>query len=127
MCMLLKDANAVLKIAKRRKVVWKVLRDDLKGGWSGPYMNNFKYELNKSYESELGLCESYLGYSNIKEGLHTYKPYSKSAGLRGLNLLTYNIIVKAYIPVGAEYYYDSMNQEYVSNRLELTDKIIKQE
>jgi hypothetical protein len=60
---------------------------------------------------------------DIEEGLHSYSTYNK-AKLKSIadNIIT---IHKAIIPKGTEYYYNSIEKEYVSLKLKVWKKNLK--
>ena len=117
----------VMKIAKTDIQVYKILKKYQswmfkRTQYVSPYYN-FKYKLNKVYNSNL--CVEFLEKTNglqIQKGLHSFinfeeaNFYRANASLGGLPW----IICKAVIPKGS-FYYINEGGEIVSDKLKVTE------
>lgn len=117
MCFYISPTHPNKKIAKRDIICYKVLDEN----WHSLY-RNFLYEINKLYIHPYALREEVgrRGDKVIKQGYHSYSN-KKAADFDYAKW--YRIVVKCIIPEGAEYYYNSVYKEYVSNQIKIIEVI----
>jgi len=125
MCFVVERKNSSKKIAKRNIGCYKIVKGDYTNSVSSLYYN-FKYSFNFTYNTSFGFdLDSYLGcdtkkqeikYKYINEGFHSYTMKACADYLKPAHT-SWKKFVKCIIPKGATYFYNSINGEYVSDKI----------
>ena len=115
-----------LKTAEEDIKVKKILLKAKDSSLHSPCKTDFKWELGKVYESELGEISRPLSYYRINNGFHSCQNICKSdiywcSYINNEMHMLFGInegeeIFDAIIPKGSEYYFNE-DGEYVSNKL----------
>lgn len=107
MCFYIHPKHQKAKIAKKRIKVWKV-GYKYHGGFVSPVE---RYAYWRGYQNETVQLMPEWGV--VGRGYHSFSSYSVAKNMRGAFYNVYEL----YIPVGARYYYNPKNKEYVSNKI----------
>ena len=113
MCFTIDPKHPKKKIAKRDITCYKVLEENL----ISPYLD-YQYTLNKLVKDKIVL-ELSSWRDSINEGLHSYSSKMNAKIWSSWGRITY----LAIIPKGSEYYYDSIDKEYVSNQIIIKERL----
>ena len=116
-------------IAKDNVAIIKVLSKNDNGDYFAPYWD-MRYELNKTYYSDIVIGYEDVDRLIIEHGLHSITVvflYFKEKEVYDKNFITidkgfYYAIMEGYIPAGATYYEDE-NGEIVSDSIVLTTEL----
>jgi hypothetical protein len=125
MCFIILPNHLHVKIAKRDIPCYKVLTiTSWNKSLESPYYDEIYFANGDTHPVIKEVEEFGFNWNHIKieEGLHSYSTYNK-AKLAGRQF--YKTIHKAIIPKGTEYYYNSIEKEYVSLKLKVWKKNIK--
>ena len=118
MCFHISNKNPNEQTAKEDIVVYKVLERKS----NKAIYRNFYYQPNRTYRlrKKLELCHSSFisTISNIHEGFHSCSTLDKAKEIKSYDW-NYRKIVKFIIPKGAKYYYNQIDQEYVSTSIRM--------
>ena len=107
MCFFIHPRHKKVKTAKKRITVWKTGKAIVDGFQTLSF--NYKYERGKTNKPVLLFV-----YDNIiDEGYHSYSTYSAAED----SCWTIEDVFELYIPVGARYYYNPEDNQYVSNKI----------
>lgn len=116
------------KVAEKPIEVFKVAKMR-NGKYYAPFINNFEYEIGKTYHAELMICNpSYVKeIAAITKGLHSYsayctcerrKTYTYCTLVKGLSFNVDSAFLKCIIPTSSTYYENKFG-EIVSDALEI--------
>ena len=120
MCFIIDDKHPNVKIAKRDIPCYKALSVFDNGLTFSPHKFSL-YHANMVVETEVRKNIERFGIESniIKEGLHSYS--TKRMARRYTHPI---YIFISYIPEGTQYYYNSVDKEYVSLSLVVTTQTI---
>jgi hypothetical protein len=120
MCFIIDSNHPNVKIANRDIPCYKVLNKFDNGLTFSLYKHNL-YHANITAETEVRKNIERFGIKNniIGEGLHSYS--TKRMARRCIRSA---YVFVSYIPKGTQYYYNSVNKEYVSLCLVVTTQTI---
>jgi hypothetical protein len=77
----------------------------------------FPYKLNKLYKTTIREEDTDIFGSIIKRGFHSYSHRFIANEKREKSDLANLLLVTCIIPKGAKYYYNPLDEEYVSNQI----------
>ena len=113
MCFYIHYDHKEEKTATRDIECWKILSKDLKSLY-----RDFQYEVEKLYQQKNPLHVDI--WDQIDKGFHSY---ANKATAKKRMIFTRKI-TRFVIPKGSKYYYNPVDEEYVSDKIILTSKWI---
>lgn len=115
MCFNIEGKNEGKKIAQKDIICYKLFGETPTGLPKSPIME-FRYTIGKMVKRNIGKpC-----YGEIRRGLHSYSTHKIATERRGIFWGEH--LYRAIIPQGSEYYYNSEDEEYVSNQIIIKEK-----
>ena len=129
MCFYIDSKHQDIKTASKDIVCYKVMYER-KRDYAPVLLSPFigaAYDYNKLYElsSNIEVVKCFLTggndyYGSIYEGFHSYTKLRRAVNFIGANA----IVVKCIIPKGTKYYLSDEYDEYVSDKIIITEKLM---
>ena len=117
MCFYIETTNKEMKVAEKNITCYKIVKR------ASERAKKFKYRSiyqNHPYGLGIKVKAKLYGplFHEISRGLHSYSSLKKMRTIRPKLLYPHDkIFLKCMIPKGANYYYNSTREEYVSNAI----------
>lgn len=125
MCFNIHSKHPEEKTAKKNLVCYKILEGKGKKSFISPFQQK-RYDLTpkKIFKANASKLNKHGSIYTIERGLHSYSNLKYATKKAKCDEHDYNRLIQFVIPKGSKYYYNPLDQEYVSLQLRFV-KILK--